>query len=272
VASPLPEPTEPIVYGCGPGPLAIAHRGGAGLGPENTLAAFGRATTLGFRYLETDARVTRDGVAVAFHDPSLLRVTGVDRPLAATDWAAVRRLRVLGTNCGVERIEDVLACFPDCCFTIDVKTSAAVAPLAEAIRRTGSAARVCVAGGWDSWLAELRARVGPELRSALGWRALATILAAAETRRRPALLTASGFVHLPRAFGGLPVLRRPVIELAHDLGLRVVAWTVDDPQVIDVLLDRGVDGIITDRPDVLRERLIARSLWVPGRTLATASG
>ncbi len=173
-------------YGDDHGPLAIAHRGGAGLGPENTLDLFARSTALGFRYLETDVRVTRDGVAVAFHDESLLRVTGRDARVRDTDWDVVRGLRVLGTGSRVERIEDVLACFPDALFSVDVKEPSVVAPLSAAIRRTASAHRVCVAGGWDRWLAAVRELTSRELRTALGWRALATLTACARAGGTPA--------------------------------------------------------------------------------------
>ncbi len=229
VATLLPERRDRnLTYGGRVGPIAIAHRGGAALGPENTLVAFERATRLGFDHLETDVRVTRDGVAVAFHDASLLRVTGVDRLVATMSWAQLRGLRILDTDSPIERIEDVLAAFPDSCFAIDLKTGSVAAPLADAIVRTGSARRICVAGGWDGWLDDVRRRVRAPICSALGWRALAALVAAAESRRQPRRLGPGQFVHLPRSLGRIPVVRQPVIALAHELGLRVVAWTVDD--------------------------------------------
>lgn len=248
-------------YGAGTLPLAVAHRGGAALGPENTAAAFEGALALGFTHLETDVRLTRDGVLVAFHDEHLLRTTGVDRPINRTDWSVVRRLPVLGTASRVERMDDLLAAFPQACFSIDVKVPEVVEPLAEAIRRTGSAGRVCVGGGWDQWLTEIRVRVGPQLSWALGWRSLASLMAAAETGVRPVRLPLGGFVHLPPTLHRLPLLRRRTIALAHELGQRVVAWTIDDPDEIRDLLDRGVDGIMTDRPDVLRQVLVERGQW-----------
>ncbi len=126
---------------------------------------FGRSTALGLRYLETDARVARDGVAIAFHDEILLRATGCDARVRDMDWADIRRLRVLWTSSRVDRIEDVLACFPAARFSIDVKEAAVVAPLAAAIRRTAATHRVCVAGGWERWLAEVRALTGSDLRA-----------------------------------------------------------------------------------------------------------
>jgi glycerophosphoryl diester phosphodiesterase len=70
------------------------------------------------------------------------------------------------------------------------------------------------------------------------------------------------FAHVPLRLGRLPVHSERVIARAHELGIRVVVWTVDDPATMRTLLDAGVDGIITDRPDVLRDVLVARGQWV----------
>ncbi|MCK6211325.1 glycerophosphodiester phosphodiesterase [Georgenia sp. EYE_87] len=251
-------------YGSHPGPWAFAHRGGMELAPENTLAAFDRAVGLGLTYLETDVRTTADGVPLAFHDRTLDRVTGLRGPVAARTWAEISRTRVLGTE-PVLRLEDLLAAFPDACVTIDVKEERAVVPTIEAIRRTGSAARVCVAGGWDPWLAAIRRACGAALTTALGWRALTALIVAARTGVRASSGVATGsFAHVSLRYGRVPVLADPrttgrLVQMAADLGLGVVAWTVNDVPTIRRLADAGVAGIITDRPDVLRETLAAHA-------------
>lgn len=249
-------------YGSHPDPWAFAHRGGMGLAPENTLAAFGRAVGLGLTYLETDVRTTADGVPVAFHDRTLDRVTGLRGPVAARTWAELSRTRVLGTE-PVPRLEDLLAAFPDACFTVDVKEERAVVPTIEAIRRTRSAGRVCVAGGWDAWLAAIRRACGPSLTTALGWRALTALIVAARTGVRPSPGIATGsYAHVTLRYGRVPVLADPrttdrLVQMAADLGLGVVAWTVNDAPTIRRLADAGVAGLITDRPDVLLDALAA---------------
>ncbi|HEX7095186.1 MAG TPA: glycerophosphodiester phosphodiesterase family protein, partial [Acidimicrobiales bacterium] len=104
-----------------PGPLAFAHRGGAGVNPENTWAAFDHAVSLGYRYLETDVRVTSDGVVVAFHDPTLDRVTDRTGAIARRPWVEVRRARIAGKHEPV-RLDDLLAAYPDVRVNIDPKT------------------------------------------------------------------------------------------------------------------------------------------------------
>jgi glycerophosphoryl diester phosphodiesterase len=280
------------IYGAGTAPLAIAHRGGAGLAAENTLVAFGRSYALGVRYLETDVRVTADGACVAFHDAALRRVTG---RRGMVRGATRREL----AGFGVPTLDEVLVAYPDACFTVDVKEGAAVAPLVRTLLATKAAHRVCVAGAWDGWLAGVRHEVGPALTTALGWRALSTFVAgipggtfggdasagrhdmitcgfrtsdgarsAGDQGSRAAppgggatRTAASGrFAHVPSRV--VQVFGARLVARAHALGVRIIVWTVNDPAQMHRLLDLGMDGIITDRPDLLREVLVARDQWV----------
>ncbi|SHG09288.1 glycerophosphoryl diester phosphodiesterase [Jatrophihabitans endophyticus] len=245
-----------MTYRDRPGPLAVAHRGGAGLAAENTLAAFARSYALGVRYLETDVRCTADGQLVAFHDARLERVTSARGWVRSRTMAELATLAVRGGG-PIVALDDVLAAFPDACLTVDVKDPAAVPALARLLHDTGAAARVCVAGARGTWLRALADRVGPQLSTALSWRELAHLAAS----RPPRTYGAAAFAHVPLHVGRVPVFRRDLLARAHDAGVRVLVWTVDDPVTMHRLLDDGVDGIITDRPDVLREVLIARGQW-----------
>jgi glycerophosphoryl diester phosphodiesterase len=249
------------------GPLAIAHRGGAGLAAENTLEAFRRAHALGVRCLETDVRITADGQLVAFHDAKLHRVTGIRGRVAKRTLAELVALPVLGGG-PVLPLRSLLAAFPDARFIIDVKDRAAVEPLAELLLTSGATPRVCAAGAWDSWLFELRSRVGGELTTALSWRALARLVASSRPARRAAALQdgAGCFAHVPFRFGRFPVFADDLVQRAHASGVKVVVWTVNDRDTMHRLLDAGVDGVITDRPDALREVLISRGQWHPPDT------
>jgi glycerophosphoryl diester phosphodiesterase len=263
-------------YGDHDGPLAIAHRGGMGLAPENTLAAFGRATALGLTHLETDVQVTRDGHVVCFHDATLRRVTGHRGRLADLDLADLRRLRVDGTD-QVPTLAEAMAAFPEARFAIDLKDEAVIAPMARLLRAHPRwAERVCVAGAWSRWLRRLQDEA-PGVTTALGWRSLTALVACSRGGVRPLGVRAStptggAFAHVPLRLGRLPIHSERVIGRAHELGVRVVVWTVDDPATMRSLLDAGVDGIITDRPDVLREVLIGRGQWTPaGQARSSAS-
>jgi len=249
-------------YGAETGPLAIAHRGGAGLAPENTLAAFARATALGVRYLETDLRPTSDGALVCFHDETLDRVTAARGRVASRTVRGVRSLRVAGVE-QVPTLVEALEAFPEARFTVDLKDAAAIAPLVQVLRRRGVAERVCVAGAWDGWLGFVQREV-PGVTTALGWRSLTALVACARAGVRPPRAVATGaFAHVPVRLGLVPVFVARLVQMAHDIGVRVVVWTVDDPAAMGRFLDLGVDGVISDRPDLLREVLIARRQWAP---------
>jgi glycerophosphoryl diester phosphodiesterase len=243
-------------------PLAIAHRGGAGLAQENSLAAFALASGLGVRYLETDVRVTSDGHLVCFHDETLDRLTSATGPVRAKSLRELRALRINGTE-PIPTFDEALDAFPDQCFTVDPKDQAGLAPLVKSLRRRGVAERVCIAGAWDGWLAHVRREV-PEVTTALGWRSLTALLTCARAGVPPPRAVATApFAHVPVKLGRFPIFAERLVAMSHDIGVRVVTWTVDDPAVIRRLLDAGVDAIITDRPDLLREVLVSRAQWAP---------
>ncbi len=252
-----PTPREPpkAGYGAEAGVLAIAHRGGSALGAENTLEACERSLALGLGYLETDARMTADGIWVAFHDRTLQRVTGVRGRVADVTWADLRGLRVHGKAL-VPRLEDLLGTWPDVRWVVDVKQPSALESLVRLLRRPGTAHRVCLSGTWDSRLDRARREVGPAVSTAVGWRSMATLLAGGAVDPRGA-----EFVHVPLRLAGRWVPAPGLVRRAHDAGLRLLVWGVEAAGDIHRLLDDGVDGVITDRPDTLREVLVARGAW-----------
>ncbi len=247
-------------YGSQAPPFAIAHRGGAALAPENTLAAFAMSTALGLRYLESDVKVTADGELVCFHDDLLDRCTDGRGRLGDRTLAQLRSVRVAGRE-PIPTLAEALDAFPETCFTVDLKDQAAIAPMARLLQRRDYAERVCVAGAWDGWLQALQVQA-PHVQTALGWRSLVTLISASKAGAPiPARLVQGRFAHVPVRLGRLPIQSERLARRAHRLGVRVVVWTVDDASLMHQLLDVGVDGIITDRPDVLRSVMISRGLW-----------
>ena len=125
---------------------------------------------------------------------------------------------------------------------------------------------MCVAGAWDGWLARATEQV-PGLTRAMGWRSLTTLITCGKTwAPTPRRFADAPFAHVPVRLG-FPRVRRPPGPRAHRIGVRVIVWTVDEPDLMHALLDAGVDGIITDHPDRLRDVLIARGAWVSIRPL-----
>ncbi|HEU4348514.1 MAG TPA: glycerophosphodiester phosphodiesterase [Actinoplanes sp.] len=245
-----------------PLPLAFAHRGGAAEGDENTAEAFGRAVAMGYRYVETDVHATADGVPVVFHDRDLMRLTGSPGTVAGLRWNDLATLRVGGAG-AVPRLDDVLSAWPGIRFNIDVKADAAAAPTVEALRRAAATDRVLLASFSDRRLATLRALAGPGVATSLGSRSVARLKAASLVRLPVGLPGSVVAAQVPPRSGRLAVVDRFFVAHAHRLGLQVHVWTVDDPAEMGRLLDLGVDGIMTDRIEVLRDVYAARGRW-PG--------
>lgn len=244
-----------------PAPLAFAHRGGAGDWPENTLPAFEHAVALGYRYLETDVHATADGVLLAFHDDRLDRVTDRTGEIATLPYATVAEARVDGRE-PIPLLEDLLGAFPDARVNIDPKHDDSVEPLIEVLARTRAVDRVCIGSFSDARLRTLRARLGPALCTSMGPREVARLrLDALSGRVHP---TPSACVQIPESFRGVTVTNAAVVRAAHRAGLQVHVWTVDDPEAMTRLLDLGVDGLMTDRPAVLKEVLVGRGQWAAG--------
>ncbi len=242
-----------------PRPIAVAHRGGAGEAPENTMAAFANAVRLGFRFIETDVQATRDGVLLAFHDDQLARLTGRPGRISEVTWAELRSVRVLGRE-PIPRLEEMLEAWPGMCFVLELKSDLAVEPLAAAIRRAGALERVCVGAFADRRVARLRRLLGPRLCTALGRGGVARLRLA--SLGLPAGSFQAGAALVPRRYRGLTVVDRRLIAAARRHRLPVQVWTVNEEAEMAQLIDLGVDGIITDRPSLLKAVLQRRSLWV----------
>lgn len=251
-----------------PGPLPIAHRGGSTEAPENTVAAFEHARRLGYDYVETDVHLSADGVVVVIHDPVLDRVA--DRPGSVHDlpWPELRQARLGGTE-GIPRLDELLAAWPGMRWNIDAKHDAVVAPLVEVVRRAGALDRVCITAFSDRRIALARRLGGPALCTSTGPAATTALRVASLVPGSPPLgggprrvaWGPAGAAQVPLRWGAVPVVDRRLVTVAHRSGLAVHVWTVDDEAEMDRLLDLGVDGIMTDRPTLLRDVLRRRGQW-----------
>lgn len=241
------------------GPIAMAHRGGAkhpdNLGYENSLHAFQHAVDLGYRYLETDLHATSDGVVIAFHDDRLDRVTDRTGAIAELPWSEVRQARINGHE-PIPRLDELLEHFPDTRFNLDIKADGGLEPAATVLTAANAIDRVCVSSFSQSRVRRIRKLLGPRLCTGYGEWETALI------RFLPFALPSKGAcLQIPERYGPLHLLTPGLIRRAHARGKPVHVWTVDDPATMRRMLDAGVDGIITDRTDLLRDVLIERGQW-----------
>jgi glycerophosphoryl diester phosphodiesterase len=254
----------------GPYPRAYAHRGwhiGELAGCENTLAAFRRAVEEGFSYLEMDVHASADGVPVVHHDPTLERTTDGSGPIAALPVEALAGVRVRGRE-PVPLLEQVLTELPDTRMTIELKSDAVVEPVLAVLERTGSWHRVCLGSYHDGRLRRAREAAGARLCTSMAQAAAFGLRARAwlddlpgPLRRLPAPPSPGDLAQLPRWYGPLTVVDEALVATAHASGREVHVWVVDAPDEMSRLLDLGADGLLSDRPDLLREVLHQRGVW-----------
>jgi glycerophosphoryl diester phosphodiesterase len=244
-----------------PVPLAMAHRGGAIEHVENTRPAFEACVALGYRYLETDVRVTSDGVLVAFHDPTLDRVTDRTGRVDSLPWREVQTALIGGRE-PIVRLEDLLGAWPDVRFNLDIKAAEVLAPLVRLVHRLGIADRICLGSFSDARIAAARRVFGPDVCTALGPKGVAALRLSSWSPRAAGLVRIeAGCAQVPQQLGGRPLVDERFLAAAHARSLQVHVWTVDDEQEAADLLDLGVDGLMTDRPGMLRDLLTDRGQW-----------
>ncbi len=280
--------------------LAYAHQGGAREGPSSTLYAMQQALAAGADALELDVHASSDGVLVVCHDPTLERTTNGSGRIAEHSWSELEQLDnayhfVPGEDAlpgradgfyplrgrapaerglGIARLADVLEAFPGVPLNLDIKQNAPVvapyeAPLAELLTAYGRSDDVIVASFDDASTATFR-ELAPEVGTSPGSMLLARAGAALLSGGLPdaavrAELQRHVAVQVPPSYAGVRVVDERFVEYAHELGLAVHVWTVDDPDEMVELVSVGVDGIMTDRPSVLAGVLAERgATWRRG--------
>jgi len=240
-----------------PGPIPFAHRGGASEVPENTMPAFEHAVELGYRYIETDVHVTTDGVLLAFHDDVLDRVTDGTGVIDELPWSVVREAKVDGRE-PIPLLEDLLGAWPDVRVNIDPKHDHAAEPLAPVLRKCEAVDRVCIGAFSDDRLERVRA-ILPGVCTSLGPLSTLQLGLAAQGEQVPDL--PSPCVQVPTHYLETEIVTPAFIEAGHRREMQVHVWTIDEADEMTRLLDLGVDGIMTDRPKVLRDVLERRGQW-----------
>jgi len=256
-----------------PGPRVIAHRGGRGLWPENTLLAFRNAHALGVDVLEMDLRQTADAQIVVLHDETVDRTTDGVGPVAALTFAELQRLDAgyrwtadgggtfpfRGRGAGVPALREVFAALPDARMNLEIKGRgpAMAAPLCALIRAHGMATRVAVAAFDQDAMDAFRAAC-PQVATA-ATRDEAVRFARLSAAFLGALFASRAQVlQIPERMGQYQVLTPRFASDSRRLNLKLEIWTVNEPEDMKRLLALPVDGIVTDYPDRLLAILARR--------------
>lgn len=235
----------------GPHPRIFAHRGSwqqTGH-PENSRAAFEAAVRDGADILETDARATRDGVAVLSHD-AIIRGTSGNYAVHRLSWA---ELVELGGVHAPARLDEVLRAMPEARFNIDVKSADAARPVARAIRAARAEDRVLLASFSRRRRRRTERALGaPVAASASVWETAGILLGLGLPA--PHRVPGRGVIALqiPSHLGPVPLVTRRLIQRLAARGIETHVWTINDPVTARLLLERGAHGIITDTVPAIR--------------------
>lgn len=244
-------------------PLAIAHRGFSRDGLENSLLAFKNAQELGYQYLETDINTTADGVTVVFHDASLDRTTDKVGVIAELPFAVVSQARIGGRE-GIATLREFFQALPNARFNIDVKDQGSENALVELMEEFGLHERVCVASFSDKRRRRVLSRLTKPVTSSPGKGLLIKyflLFRFLPLRAVQALMRDADVLQIPVTFKGLKIVTKNSVARAHKQGLKVHVWTINDASEMHKLFDLGVDGIMTDRADILADVMRQRGYW-----------
>jgi len=248
-------------------PLRFAHRGSRFLWPENTAEAFQGALDLGYKYIETDVRISRDGVVVVFHDDTLERTTNGVGPVDRWDFADLQRLDAAywfdedggyplrGTGVKVRSLDEVFDMWPNVYFNIDLKGQGLEWPVADVIKRHHKEATTMIGSFVGHRVARFRRITRGEIGVSAGPGAVLAMVAASRvgrTVRQPVQA-----YQLPYNWNTVPIGRK-LVDAIHEAGAQIHTWTPNRAADMHHLLDLGVDGIVSDRPDTLNEVLRER--------------
>ena len=238
------------------------------------MTAFQGAADLGYRYLETDIRISSDGVVMVIHDATLERTTNGKGKVRAHTAADLQQLDAgyrfesdaesvyRDHGIGIPTLEELLTTYPEAVVSIDMKENGLEAPLAALIKRLGAADRVIVGSFSGARISRFRTLTGQSVATGSGRAEMARFLLNSRLGR-PTTLTADVLM-VPVTYGPLTLVDRKTVSAVHAALKLMIVWTIDDSEEMTRLLDLGVDGIITDRPDILRGVMERRGNGGPG--------
>lgn len=262
--------------------VAIAHRGGSALRPENTLAAFDLAVSLGVDAIECDVHLSRDDVPVVIHDPMVDRTTDGSGPVGGFSAAELEELDAgfhfqpasgypfRGRGVGVPTLDAVLGRYPDHPVIIEIKGErpATADRVLAVIRRHDADRRVIIGGFSHKVLAAVR-QAAPHLVTSASSDEARRALQRAYFRLKP-WRPAYHLFQMPFRLRGRQMFGRAFVRAARRARLPVQAWIIDDPHDMRRLIEWGVTGIISDRPDIAVELVRARPRSAAGPTSGRA--
>ena len=238
--------------------LAFAHRGGNEFAPENSFRAFKSAVDIGYKYLETDVHLTKDGFLIAFHDDTLDRVTDKSGLIRDLTLSEIKKAKIAGTD-EIPLLSELLNSFTDCFFNIDCKVDETVQPLINLINNRDFINRVCIGSFSQKRINFIRKSLGKEVKTSMG--PAEVILSKFLSYTSLGYNFKSSYTSIPIRRYGINLLDERNINYLKSNNQKVIAWTINDEDQMKMLINIGIDGIMTDNLTLLKKVLIEESLW-----------
>jgi len=267
-----PIPPHPFFANFDTYPLVIAHADdtGQGLWPGSSMLYMEGATELGVDMLELDVHMSKDGHIVVMHDDTVDRTTNDSGKISELTLKDIKSLEVggnwtqddgattpyRGQGLRVPTLAEVFYLYPDWSMNIEIKQAepSMARPLCDMIRRFNMSDKVLVPSFSDEAMAEFR-NACPEVATAGSSSEVRNFVLLNFAFLSNILSPAYQAFQVPEKSSGIPVVIPRFVNSAHDRNLQVHVWTVNDPADMQRFIDMGVDGIMTDRPDLLLEKL-----------------
>ena len=233
----------------------FVHRGGDEVKSENTLEAFEYSSDLGFIYIETDVQSTKDGHVVIFHDSTLKRMVGINKSISDLTLEEIKRIELIDGG-KIPLLYEALDSFPDLRFNIDIKTEDAMENTIKIIQEMKCFHRTCLASFSSSRLNRIRKLAGPEVCTSSGQMDIFKLIC--KSLGISLKINSADCAQIPITQWGVPILTKRFLRIAKKENKLVHVWTIDNKEEMFKLIDFGVDGIMTDKPSILKQAMSER--------------
>ena len=236
----------------------FVHRGGDEKKTENTLEAFQYSSDLGFTFMETDVQFTKDDQVVVFHDIDLKRIAGLEKKISELSLKEIKSIDLIGGG-KIPTLDDLLSSFKNLRFNIDIKVDSAVDKTVDIIKSHDALNRTCLAAFSSKRLNRIRILAGKDACTSMGQLEVSKLIMRSwglPFDKQPGMCA-----QVPTAQWGIPVVTEGFIEEAHRQDKLVHVWTIDDPEEMRNLIKKSVDGLMTDKPSILKKVLIEQNLF-----------
>jgi len=238
--------------------FGFVHRGGDEVETENTLEAFQHSSDLGFTFMETDVQFTSDGEVVIFHDIDLKRIAGIPKKVSELSIKEIKSIELLHGG-KIPTLNELLSSFKNLRFNIDIKVDDAVDKSIEIIKSHDALKRTCLAAFSTKRLNRIRSLAGDGVCTSMGQIEVAKLMMKSygmPFKNQPGMCA-----QVPTAQWGVPVVTKNFIQEAHRQEKLVHVWTIDESEQMNSLIKMGVDGLMTDKPSVLKSVLVEQNLF-----------